>query len=73
MGYFAARGDFKRDIDGYSPPADAGVIRVPEREFHQGKSGVNEPLRSTQREAKNAFKNQYGRNSELRITLRTTT
>jgi len=71
MGYFAARGGFKRDTDGSSPSADAGVIRAPERELHQGKNGVNEPLRSAQREAKNAFKHQYGRNSERRITLRT--
>ena len=49
MGYFAARGGFKRDIDGSSPSADAGVIRAPEREVHQGKNGVNEPLRSVRR------------------------
>ena len=73
MGNFAARGGFKRDVDGLSPPADAGVIRAPERELHQGKNGVNKSLRGAQREAKNAFEHQYGRNSELRITLRTTT
>mgnify|MGYP003362440725 CR=1 FL=1 len=73
MGNFAARGGVKRDADGLSPPADAGVIRAPERELHQGKNGVSKSLRSAQREAKNAFEHQYGRNSELRITLRTTT
>ncbi|CNE34820.1 Uncharacterised protein [Yersinia rohdei] len=73
MGNFAARGVFKRDVDGLNPPADAGVIRASERERHQGKNGVNKSLRGAQREAKNAFEHQYGRNSELRITLRTTT
>lgn len=37
MGNFAACGGFKRDVDGLSPPADAGVVRAPERELHQGK------------------------------------
>ena len=73
MGNFAARGGFKRDVDGPSPPADAGLIRAPERELRQGKNGGNKSLRGAQREAKNAFEHQYGRNSELRITLRTTT
>ena len=73
MGNFTARGGFKRDINGLSPPADAGVIRPPERGLHQGKNGVNKSLRGALREAKNAFEHQYGGNSELRITLRTTT
>lgn len=73
MGNFAARRVFERDTDGLSPPADAGVIRATERELHQGKNGINESLRSAQREAKDAFAHQNGRNSELRITLRTTT
>ncbi len=72
MGNFAARGGFKRDVDGLSPPADARLIRAPEREFHQGKNRVNKSLCSAQRDAKNAFEHQYGRNSELRIALRTT-
>lgn len=72
MGNFATRGGFKRDVDGLGPPANAGVIRAPEPELHQGKNGVNKSLRGAQREAKNAFEHQYGRNSELRITLRTT-
>ena len=55
MGNIAARGGFKRDVDGLSPPADAGVIRAPERELHQGKNGVNKSLCGAQREAKNAF------------------
>lgn len=73
MDNFAARGGFKRDVEGLSPPADAGVIRASERGLHQRKNGVNKSLRGAQREAENAFKHQYGRNSELRITLRTTT
>lgn len=73
MDYFAARGGFERDTDGLGPSADAGVIRAPERELHQGKNGVNELLGGAQREVKDAFKHQYGGNSELRITLRTTT
>lgn len=73
MGYFAARGGFERDIDGPGPSADAGVIRAPEWEVYQGKNGINKSLRGAQREAKDAFEHQYGGNSELRITLRTTT
>jgi hypothetical protein len=44
MGCFAARGDFKRDTDGLSPPADAGVVLAPERELHEGKNGINGSL-----------------------------
>lgn len=61
---------FERDADGLSPPADAGVIRAPEWGSHQG---INEPLRGAQREEINAFEHQYSGNSELRITLWTTT
>lgn len=73
MGNFAARGGLKRDVDGFSPPAGAGVIRVPEWELHLGKNEANKSLRGAQREPKHAFVHQYGRNSELRITLRTST
>lgn len=71
MGNLAAGGGFKRDVDGLSPPADAGVTRATKRELHQGENGVNKTLRRAQREAKDAFEHQYGGNSELRIMLRT--
>lgn len=66
-------GGVKRDVDGLSPPAGAGVIRAPEWALRLGKNEANKSLRGAQREPKNAFEHQYGRNSELRITLRTST
>ena len=50
-----------------------GVIRATERELHLGKNEINESLHSAQSEAKDAIEHQYGRNSELRITLRMAT
>ena len=35
-----------------NPPADAGVIRAPERALHQGKNGVNKSLRSVRRKTR---------------------
>lgn len=52
MGNFAARGDFKRDVDGLSPPADTGAIRAPERKLYQGKNGINKSLRSVRRKTR---------------------
>lgn len=66
MGYFAEHGGFERHTDRFSPLA----IRAAERELHQGKNRVNELLRGTQREAKDAFEHQYGGKGEFRITLR---
>jgi len=73
MGNFTARWIFERDADGFSPPADAGIIRATERELHQDKNGIDESLHSAQREAKDAFEHQNGGNGQLGITLRTTT
>lgn len=56
-------------VNRFCPFADAGVIRVAERDPHQGKNGINKALCSSQGQPEYAFNHQYGGDGEVRIVL----